>query len=55
MYKEMAKVARQEGFADIAARMEGVAQIEAIHETRYRDLLSDVKANKVFKRSESIT
>jgi rubrerythrin len=55
MYKEMAKVARAEGFIDIANRMEGVAKIESIHERRYRDLLADVKANKVFKRAKSIT
>ncbi|MDR2369390.1 MAG: rubrerythrin family protein [Mycoplasmataceae bacterium] len=55
MYKDMAKTARAEGFTDIAARMEGVAKIEAIHEKRYLDLLEDVKSNKVFKRPKSIT
>jgi rubrerythrin len=55
MYKQMAKVARSEGFEDIANRMEGVAQIESIHERRYRDLLADVKNQNVFKRSKSVT
>jgi rubrerythrin len=55
MYKKMAQVAREEGFEDIATRMEGVAKIEAIHEQRYRDLLKDIKNNRIFKRSNSIT
>jgi rubrerythrin len=55
MYKEMAEVARKEGFIDIATRMEGVAKIEAIHERRYRDLLADVKSKNVFKRTKAIT
>ena len=54
MYKRMAKEAKQEGFNDIAAQMEGVAAIEKTHEQRYRDLLKDVKANIVFKRSSEI-
>jgi rubrerythrin len=55
MYKEMAKVAHQEGFHDIANRMEGVAKIESIHERRYRDLLEAVQKKTVFKRSKAVT
>lgn len=48
MYKEMAKVAREEGFTKIAAEFEGVAKIEKEHEERYRKLLDNVKGGKVF-------
>ena len=48
MYKEFAKVAREEGFLEIAAKFELVAKIEAEHEKRYLKLLENVKGQKVF-------
>lgn len=48
MYAEMAKVAREEGFDDIARQMEGVAGVEKEHEARYRKLLENIKADRVF-------
>lgn len=48
MYKEMAKVAREEGFEKIALQFEGVAKIEKEHEERYLKLLENVKGGKVF-------
>ena len=50
MYAEFAKVAREEGFDDIAALFEGVAQIEKEHEERYRKLLANIKGGLVFSR-----
>jgi rubrerythrin len=54
MYKEMAATAREEGFDEIAAQMEGVAKIEAEHEARYRKLAENVKAGKVFAKEEEV-
>lgn len=48
MYPEFAKVAREEGFNDIADLFEGVAKIEKAHEERYRKLLSNVENGVVF-------
>lgn len=48
MYAEFAKVAREEGFCEIALRFEGVAKIEKEHEERYLKLLDNVKDGKVF-------
>ncbi|HBF67991.1 MAG TPA: rubrerythrin family protein [Firmicutes bacterium] len=48
MYKEMAKVAHEEGFEKIALQFEGVAKIEKEHEERYLKLLENVKDGKVF-------
>ena len=48
MYKEFAKVAREEGFLEIAAKFEMVGKIEAEHEKRYLKLLENVKGGKVF-------
>ena len=51
MYAGFAKVAREEGFVEIAALFEGVAKIEKEHEERYRKLLANVKEGLVFSRS----
>ena len=50
MYAGMAKDAREEGFNDIAAVMEGVAKIEKTHEERYRKLLANIQEGIVFSR-----
>lgn len=54
MYAEFAKVAREEGFVKLAAQFEGVAKVEKSHEERYRKLLENVKADKVFKKDEKV-
>ena len=50
MYYEFAKVAREEGFEDIAKLFDGVAAIEKEHEERYRKLLANVKGDLVFSK-----
>ena len=52
MYKEFAKVAREEGFDAIAAQFEGVAGIEKVHEERYLKLADRVSKGEVFKDKE---
>ncbi|MBQ9440451.1 MAG: rubrerythrin family protein [Paludibacteraceae bacterium] len=50
MYPRMAREAREEGFEEIAALFEGVAEIEKAHEERYRKLLANVEGGLVFSR-----
>ena len=50
MYAEMARVAREEGFDEIAETMDGVAAIEKMHEERYRKLLKNIDDEVVFSR-----
>ena len=50
MYEEFAKVAEEEGFADIAEKFRGIGKIEKEHEERYRKLLADLDTGKVFKK-----
>ncbi len=52
MYKEMAEVAREEGFTRIAAQMDMVAKVEKNHEDRYLKLLDNLKNEKVFAKDE---
>jgi rubrerythrin len=54
MYAEFAKVAKEEGFNDIAFLFEGVARVEKEHEERYLKLLENVKEGKVFKAEEAV-
>lgn len=54
MYKEFAKVAREEGFEEIAQHFERVAEVEAAHEARYLKLLSHLKEGTLFKRPAPI-
>ena len=52
MYVEMARVAREEGFDEIAETMDGVAAIEKLHEERYLNLLKNIEEGLVFSRDE---
>ena len=51
MYAEFAKVAREEGFIQIAKQFEGVAKIEKEHEERYRKLLENIEVAQVFAKA----
>ena len=52
MYKEFAKVAREEGFDDIATQMELVGEVEKHHEERYLKLLANLEDGTVFNREK---
>jgi len=49
MYPEFERVARQEGFVEIADFFKEVAEVEEQHERRYLTLLQNVQAGMVFK------
>ena len=52
MYRDFAREARQEGFEEIALRMELVASVEKEHEERYQALLDNIKNHTVFKSKD---
>jgi len=54
MYSGFAKVAKEEGFNDLAEAFEGVAMVEKVHEERYRALAKNIKDGKVFIKDEKI-
>ncbi|MBO8414997.1 MAG: rubrerythrin family protein [Proteobacteria bacterium] len=54
MYPSFAKVAREEGFAQIAAVMENIAVAEKQHEKQYRDLWKHLTEGTMFKRGEVV-
>ena len=51
-YDRMAREADEEGFHELAEQFRGVGAIEKMHEERYRALLQNVEAQKVFEKSE---
>jgi rubrerythrin len=55
MYPGFAKVAREEGFEEIAVVLEKISVAEKQHEKRYRDLAANIKAGRVFKREKTVT
>jgi rubrerythrin len=54
MYPGMAKVAREEGFEEIARFFDGLAKIETEHERRYLKLLANLENGQVFVKPEKV-
>jgi len=50
LYQDSAKVARDEGFPEIARSFEQIAKVEKFHETRYRKLINNVANGEAFKK-----
>lgn len=55
MYTDFAKVAREEGFEDIAKAMDSIAVAEKFHGERYRKLAANIQKGLVFKREDAKT
>ena len=54
LYPSFAKTAREEGFEAIARLFENVSVAEKQHEKRYQDLLKNVEAGTVFRKSKEV-
>ena len=54
MYPGFAKVARDEGFDQIAAAFDAISVAEKQHGKRYRDLADNLEAGKVFRRNGKV-
>lgn len=54
MYPGFAKVARKEGFDDIADVFESIAVAEKQHEKRYLELRDNILEGRVFKRDQAV-
>jgi rubrerythrin len=50
LYPDFAAVAEEEGFKDVVESFREIAEVEEQHELRYRKLLANVEAGRVFKR-----
>jgi rubrerythrin len=54
IYKDFEKIARKEGFTEIADSFKEISEVEEKHEKRYRKLLSNVKNKKVFSKDKVV-
>ncbi|MFA6470520.1 MAG: rubrerythrin family protein [Candidatus Latescibacterota bacterium] len=54
MYPGFAKIARQEGFDEIALAFESIAVAEKQHEKRYLALADNIKNGRVFKKDQPV-
>lgn len=54
MYPEFARVAEEEGFAEIAAVFRNIAIAEKEHERRFLALLKNIEEGKVFKKDKVV-
>ena len=54
MYPDFAKVAREEGFDEIADVWIEISEVEEAHERRFQKLLDNVREGKVFKKDEEV-
>jgi len=54
MYPKFERVAREEGFSEIADFFKEVAEVEEEHEKRYLTLLKNLEEGKVFKKDKVV-
>lgn len=54
LYPEFARIAREEGFPEVARTFESVSRVEKEHEARFQRLLDHVVNGTVFQRGEKI-
>ncbi len=54
MYPTFARIAREEGFEEIARVFEAIAVAEMFHEKRYRALAQNLKEGTVFKKKVEV-
>jgi len=54
LYPEFSRIAREEGFSQVAAAFDAISIAEKQHEKRYKDLAENLEAGKVFKRNGAV-
>jgi rubrerythrin len=54
IYAEFEKLARKEGFEEIATSFKEIAEVEEFHEEWYRKLAKNVASEEVFKKKTTV-
>jgi rubrerythrin len=54
LYPEFERIAREEGFKEVATAFKLIAKVEAAHEERFKKLLERVQSGTVFEREEKV-
>ena len=54
LYAEFERVAREEGFLDVAESFHEIAEVEEFHEARYRKLAANIDDGEVFRKKSPV-
>jgi rubrerythrin len=54
IYADFEKIAKDEGFLEVARQYKEIAEVEEQHEKRYRALLKNLKEGTIFKKSSPV-
>ena len=54
LYANFAKIAREEGFTEVARSFEQISKVEKFHESRYRKLIANITNSEVFKKKNVV-
>jgi rubrerythrin len=54
LYPEFARIAKEEGFPQVAAQFNSISKAEQNHERRYRLVLANLEKSQIFKKETSI-
>jgi len=54
LYVNFAKIAKDEGFSEVARSFEQITKVEQFHEARYRKLINNITNNEIFKKKASV-
>jgi len=54
LYQNFAKIAKEEGFMEVANSFEQIAKVEKFHEQRYKKLIDNLNKGLVFKKKKVI-
>jgi rubrerythrin len=54
LYSDFEKIAREEGFTEIADSFGEIAKVERVHERRYRKFIANLEKKEVFKKKASV-
>lgn len=54
LYQNFSKVAKDEGFSEVARSFDQIAKVEKFHESRYRKLIDNITNKEVFKRESAV-
>jgi rubrerythrin len=54
IYQDFSKVAKDEGFPEVARSFEQIAKVEKFHEARYRKLIQNLAGSEVFTKKSAV-
>jgi len=54
LYSDFSRIAKDEGFPEVARSFEQIAEVEKFHEARYRKLINNISNSEVFKKKAAV-